>query len=413
MFIDVSQLLLLFGKFDKFLFQMCQEVWPDETVLNLYFLLVNLGLQYLVPLSIILVFYVLLMLKIWKRKIPVFHSVCQRETSTDTVDQWNARIVEQSKIKVLKMLIIIVSLFALSWLPLYLIFLYLKFGHYNENSSFGMCVAQCYFFLFPMTHKYIIVVLYNIHIIDKLVISITPLAQWLGASNSCVNPILYFFFNAKFRAYLKKAITRSLLCSSSREFIRNHVYHNNNNHNNNLQPTQLQVTNGHNHTFNQVNFVNQRSQNTLLHCASDNNIAQMNNHNHIEQVIVNDDILPNGKIVNLNKVVDKLYCCQTSLPFDNSDKSYLKSNEYQNGNNEENHLLTEHEKFMFKQNEVNNIQPRVVPMITTNGNVNHHFDTLNSVQCSNQCQTLQGKNLIQYVQPNSLLRPKQNRETSV
>lgn len=58
---------------------------------------------------------------------------------------------------------------------------------------------------------------------------LTPLAQWLGASNSCVNPILYFFFNAKFRAYLKKAITRSILCSSSVEYSRNHLYYYNHN----------------------------------------------------------------------------------------------------------------------------------------------------------------------------------------
>lgn len=43
---------------------------------------------------------------------------------------------------------------------------------------------------------------------------ITPLAQWLGASNSCVNPILYFFFNAKFRAYFKKALRKNLFCYS-------------------------------------------------------------------------------------------------------------------------------------------------------------------------------------------------------
>ena len=118
---------------------MCQEVWPDESLPNLYFVVVNFGFQYLVPLSIILIFYMLLMLKIWHRKIPVFHTACRRETSTDTVDQWNARIVEQSKMKVLKMLIVIVSLFALSWLPLYLIFLYIKFGTYDENSFFGKC----------------------------------------------------------------------------------------------------------------------------------------------------------------------------------------------------------------------------------------------------------------------------------
>lgn len=116
---------------------MCQEVWPDELLPDLYFLVVNLGFQYLVPLSIILFFYMLLMVKIWRRRIPVFHTQCRRETSTDTVDQWNARIVEQSKIKVLKMLIVIVSLFALSWLPLYLVFLHYKFGFYDEDSYFG------------------------------------------------------------------------------------------------------------------------------------------------------------------------------------------------------------------------------------------------------------------------------------
>lgn len=77
------------------------------------------------------------MIKIWRRKIPVFHTACRRETSTDTVDQWNSRIVEKSKIKVLKMLLLIVSLFMLSWLPLYVIFFKYKFGSYDENSYFG------------------------------------------------------------------------------------------------------------------------------------------------------------------------------------------------------------------------------------------------------------------------------------
>ena len=114
---------------------MCQEVWPSETLPNLYFLVVNLGLQYLIPLSIILFFYVLLFMKIAKRRIPVFHSSYQTETSTYTVGNWNTRIVENSKIKVLKMLIVIVSLFALSWLPLYVIFVRIRFGKQLDQTS--------------------------------------------------------------------------------------------------------------------------------------------------------------------------------------------------------------------------------------------------------------------------------------
>ncbi|KAL9698343.1 hypothetical protein quinque_001784 [Culex quinquefasciatus] len=39
----------------------------------------------------------------------------------------------------------------------------------------------------------------------------TPIAQWLGASNSCINPILYAFFNKKYRKGFA-AIIRSRKC---------------------------------------------------------------------------------------------------------------------------------------------------------------------------------------------------------
>ena len=59
-----------------------------------------------------------------------------RQSSDDTLSDWNTRIVEKSKIKVLKMLIVIVSLFALSWLPLYAIFARLKLGPPLDESTF-------------------------------------------------------------------------------------------------------------------------------------------------------------------------------------------------------------------------------------------------------------------------------------
>ena len=34
---------------------------------------------------------------------------------------------------------------------------------------------------------------------EQILMITAPLAQWLGASNSCINPILYCFFNKKYR----------------------------------------------------------------------------------------------------------------------------------------------------------------------------------------------------------------------
>ncbi|CAG2117563.1 unnamed protein product, partial [Medioppia subpectinata] len=112
--------------------KVCVEVWPNEKASQNYFLVVNLGLQYLLPLSIIIFFYILLFIKIWRRKMPKI----VRQSSDDTLNDWNTRIVEKSKIKVLKMLIAIVSLFALSWLPLYAIFARVKFGPPFDDSTF-------------------------------------------------------------------------------------------------------------------------------------------------------------------------------------------------------------------------------------------------------------------------------------
>lgn len=36
--------------------------------------------------------------------------------------------------------------------------------------------------------------------VQAFIFGILPIAQWLGAANSCINPILYAFMNRKFRA---------------------------------------------------------------------------------------------------------------------------------------------------------------------------------------------------------------------
>lgn len=94
----------------------------------------------------------------WKRNIP-----------TDTKDAQMERMQQKSKVKVVKMLVAVVILFVLSWLPLYVIFTRIKLGGTVDEWE------------------------------DEILGIVTPIAQWLGVSNSCINPILYAFFNKKYR----------------------------------------------------------------------------------------------------------------------------------------------------------------------------------------------------------------------
>jgi hypothetical protein len=85
------------------------------------------------------------------------------------------------------MLLVVVISFALSWLPLYVLFTRVKFGGpYSSETE------------------------------EATIHALLPVAQWLGASNSCVNPILYAFFNRKFRIGFKEIITSRSCCKPLR-----------------------------------------------------------------------------------------------------------------------------------------------------------------------------------------------------
>lgn len=138
--------------------QLCQEVWPDPMDGALYFLIANLMFFYILPMILISLCYILIWIKVWRRDIP-----------TDTKDAQMERLQQKSKIKVVKMLVIVVILFVLSWLPLYVICARIKLGGERELWE------------------------------EDILTFVFPIAQWLGASNSCINPILYAFFNKKYR----------------------------------------------------------------------------------------------------------------------------------------------------------------------------------------------------------------------
>ncbi|XP_040171392.1 neuropeptide SIFamide receptor-like [Anopheles arabiensis] len=145
--------------------QICTELWPTPASESWYFLFANLFFCYLGPLIVISICYVI----IWK-------NVAYRNLPREMIINRKNDVFNRSKVKVIKMVFVVIITFAISWLPLYAIFCFVKFAGdlvYDET-------------------------------VQSFILNILPVAQWLGASNSCINPILYAFMNRKFRAGFKK-----------------------------------------------------------------------------------------------------------------------------------------------------------------------------------------------------------------
>ena len=133
---------------------LCEEDWPDESSETAYFVIVNLGLYYLIPLIIIAACYMAIWLKVWKRSIPGAQEASTSKTGKNLNVQMEL-IMQRSKLKVAKMLIFVVVMFVISWLPLYVVFARVKLGGPMESGGFE----------------------------EKLFMTMAPIAQWLGASN--------------------------------------------------------------------------------------------------------------------------------------------------------------------------------------------------------------------------------------
>ncbi|GIY28347.1 neuropeptide SIFamide receptor [Caerostris darwini] len=118
--------------------------------------------------------YGFIWLKVWRRKLPGegIH---------------NNELVHRSKIKVIKILFVVVMVFIGSWLPLYAIFTRIKVGAPYPENSMEEFITQVF----------------------------APVARWLGASNSCINAVLYEFFNAKLRAGFKAVLFGKKPCCST------------------------------------------------------------------------------------------------------------------------------------------------------------------------------------------------------
>jgi neuropeptide FF receptor 2 len=78
------------------------------------------------------------------------------------------------------MVFVVIITFALSWLPLYSIFCYVKLLSQTTMDASVYSVVRI----------------------------ILPVAQWLGASNSCINPVLYAFMNRTYRIEFQVGIIK-------------------------------------------------------------------------------------------------------------------------------------------------------------------------------------------------------------
>lgn len=119
---------------------LCEERWPDQQMDTLYFICANLILCYLFPLLVITICYIGIWYKIWRRNIPG-----DRPKGLKI-----ELIMQKSKLKVVKMMLVVVVIFVLSWAPLYAIFARVKLGPQIEQNSLE----------------------------ESIILTLLPLAQW-------------------------------------------------------------------------------------------------------------------------------------------------------------------------------------------------------------------------------------------
>ncbi|CAC5413903.1 unnamed protein product [Mytilus coruscus] len=141
----------------------CNEIWPNTNSRRIYTIFV-LVLTYIIPLIILSITYSIVSFLLWKR------------TSPGNRDHFRDFLQWRSKIKVVKMLVIVVTIFGLCWLPLHVFTLVIDFQPEVLD--------------------------YDTEADEKLLLGIYLGVHWLAMSNSFANPIIYSFTNDNFRADL-------------------------------------------------------------------------------------------------------------------------------------------------------------------------------------------------------------------
>ena len=169
--ISMTPYLLIYQVFKEGDMYSCYQVWPwadDEQEMFLalrIFHVILFFLFYPLPLLIIAVVNSLVGRRLWLHRTP---------GSTRSV---NRAAVEVSRRKVVKMLVVLVAVFALCWAP---------------------------------THLFHYFVYFNQDILDKIPPVVMSFMLWMSHANSAINPMLYIALNKNFRyAFLDAAVALS------------------------------------------------------------------------------------------------------------------------------------------------------------------------------------------------------------
>ncbi|KAK2489234.1 hypothetical protein MC885_005513, partial [Smutsia gigantea] len=147
----------------------CREDWPNQEMRKIYTTVLFANI-YLAPLSLIVIMYGRIGISLSKMTVP--------RTGAQSQERWH--VVSRKKQKVIKMLLIVVLLFILSWLPLWAVMMLSDYAHLSPSE------------------------------LQAINIYIYPVAHWLAFGNSSINPIVYGFFNKKFRRGFQDAFQLQL-----------------------------------------------------------------------------------------------------------------------------------------------------------------------------------------------------------
>nr|XP_015201730.1 PREDICTED: neuropeptide FF receptor 1 [Lepisosteus oculatus] len=144
----------------------CWEAWPDQGMRKIY-TTVLFSHIYLAPLTLIVIMYARIAVKLFKSPAPV------RDAHSEDGD---GRRVSKKKIRVVNMLVIVALLFTVSWLPLWTLMLLTDYGNLTARQ------------------------------LNVVTVYIFPFAHWLAFFNSSVNPIIYGYFNENFKRGFQAAV---------------------------------------------------------------------------------------------------------------------------------------------------------------------------------------------------------------